>query len=99
MHGAGVVEGADRVSGIGRGAPGGDMAVSPAVLALRVPVGSVSAFNCLRSGEESNRGAHREYLSWVKGDDDGGGSLALPGLCVGVEISGGEESYVLGAEN
>jgi len=35
----------------------------------------------------------------VKGDDDGGGRLALPGLCVGVEISGGEEAYVLGAEN
>jgi len=39
MHGSGVVERADGADGIGRGASGGDVAVSPAVLALRVPIG------------------------------------------------------------
>ena len=35
----------------------------------------------------------------VDGNDNGGGSLALPGLCVGVVISGGEDAYVLGVED
>ena len=35
----------------------------------------------------------------MDGEDNGGGSLALPGLCVGVEISGGEDGYVLGVED
>ena len=38
MHGTGVVEGADGANGRGGGAPGGDMAVTPAILALGVPV-------------------------------------------------------------
>jgi len=75
------------------------MAVSPAVLALRVPVGRVSTFTCSRSGEKSHRGTHRGYVSRVDRDDDGGCSLALPGLRVGVEISGGEDAYVLGVED
>ena len=32
-------------------------------------------------------------------DDDGGGRLALPALRVGVEISGGEDPYVLGVKD
>jgi len=99
MHGSGVVEGADGANGGGGGAPGGDMAVSPAVLVLRVPVGRVSAFDSARSGEESNRRAHRKYVPWVDGNDDRGGSLALRGLCVGVEISGGEDAKVVGVED
>jgi len=70
MHGAGMVEGANGANGVGRGAPGGDMAVDPAVLALRVPIGGVGAFNCARSGEETNRGAHCGDVSGVDGDDD-----------------------------
>jgi len=35
----------------------------------------------------------------VDRDDDGGGSLALPGLSVGVEVPGGEDAYVLGVED
>jgi len=44
-HRTGVVEGADGANGRGGGAPGGDMAESPAVLALRVPIGRVGTFN------------------------------------------------------
>jgi len=39
VHGPGVVEGTNGANGVGRGAPRGDMAVAPAVLALRVPAG------------------------------------------------------------
>ena len=101
VHGPGVVasEGADEANGRGGGAPGGDMALSPAVLALRIPVGRVGAFNSLRSREETNRGAHREQVPWMDGDNNGGGSLALPGLWVGVEVSGAEDAYILGGEN
>jgi len=70
VHGSGVIEGADGTNRIGRGAPGGDMAVAPAVPTLRVPIGGVGAFNCARTGEESNRGTHRGYVSRVGGDDD-----------------------------
>jgi len=35
----------------------------------------------------------------VDGDDDGGGSLALPGSCVGVEVSGGEDANILGVKD
>jgi len=35
----------------------------------------------------------------VAGDDDGGGHFALPGLYVGVKISGGEDANVLGVED
>jgi len=35
----------------------------------------------------------------VDGDHDGGGRLALPGLCVGIEISGGEDANVLRVED
>jgi len=73
VHGSGVVEGADRANRRGGGASGGDMKVTPAVLALRVPVGRVGAFNGSRSGEETNRGAHREHVPRVDGDDDRGG--------------------------
>jgi len=75
------------------------MAVSPAVLALRVPVGRVSACICSRSGEESNRRAYREYVTRVNGNDDRGGSFALPGLRVGVDICGGEDAYVFAVQN
>ena len=34
----------------------------------------------------------------MDGNDNGGGSLDLPELHVGVEISGGEDAYVLGVE-
>ena len=34
------------------------------------------------------RGANHRYVPWVDGNDHGGGSLAFPGLSVGVEISG-----------
>jgi len=98
-HGSGVVEGTDGANGRGGGAAGGDMAISPAVLALRVPVGRVSAFNSSRSGEESNRGARCKHVAWVDGNDDGGGCLALTALCVGVEISGGKDAFVLGVED
>jgi len=74
------------------------MAVAPAVLALSVPVRTVGAFNRARSGEEPNRGAHRENVSRVDEGDDGGGSLALPGSCIGVEVSGGEDANILGVE-
>jgi len=74
------------------------MAVSPAVLALRIPVGRVSAFNCSRAGEESNPGAHHGQVSGVDGDDDEGGRLALPGFPVGVEVSGGEDANIFGVE-
>jgi len=94
-----VVEGANGADRRGGGAPGGDMAVSPAVLALGVPVGRVRTLNSSRAAEESNRGAHRKHVPWVDGNDNGGGSLALPGLCVGVVISGGEDAYVLGVED
>jgi len=75
------------------------MAVTPAVLALGVPIGRVGAFDRARSGEESNPGVHRENVSGMDGDDDGGGSLALPGLCVGVEVSGGEDTTVFGVKD
>jgi len=45
VHGAGVAERAKGANWISGGAPGGDMAVSPAVLALRVRVGRVGTFN------------------------------------------------------
>jgi len=99
VHGPGVVEGADGTNGIGRGAPAGDRTVAPAVLTLCVPVGRVGTFNCPRSGEESNRGTHRGYVTRVDRNDDGGGSLSLPGLSIGVEISGGEDAYVFGVED
>jgi len=35
----------------------------------------------------------------VDGDDDRGGSLALPGSCVGVEVSGGEDANVFGVKD
>ena len=35
----------------------------------------------------------------MDGDDDGGGSLTLPGPCVGVEVPGGEDANVLGVED
>ena len=75
------------------------MAETPAIVALRVPVRGVGAFNGTRSGEESDRGTHRENVPWVGGNDDGGASLAFPGLCVGVEISGGEDANDLGVED
>ena len=78
MHGPGVVEGADGTNVIGRGAPRGDVAVAPAVHTLRVPIGGVGAFDRARTGEESNRGTHRGYVSRVDGEDDGGGSFAFP---------------------
>jgi len=99
VHGLGVVEGTDGANVMGRGAPGSDVAVTPAVLALRVPVGRVGAFNRMRSGEEPNREAHPQKVSRVDGDDNGGGSLALPGSCVGVEVSGGEDANVFGVED
>jgi len=46
VHGTGVVEGANGADGVGRGAPGRDMAISPAVLALRVFIRGVGALNC-----------------------------------------------------
>jgi len=64
------------------------MAVASAVLALSVPIGGVCELDRARSGEEMNRGAHRGKVSGMDRDDDGGGSLALPGLCVGVEVPG-----------
>jgi len=75
------------------------VAETPAVLALRVLVGRVGAFNGARSGAESDRVAYRENVFRVDRDDDGGGSLALPGSCVGVEISGGKDADVLGGED
>ena len=41
MYGTGEVEGADGANVIGRWGPSGDVSVTPAVLALRVPVGGV----------------------------------------------------------
>ena len=35
----------------------------------------------------------------MDGDDNGGGSLTHPGLGVRVEVSGGEDAYVLGVED
>jgi len=35
----------------------------------------------------------------VDGNDDGSGRLCLPRLCVRVEVSGGEDAYVLGIED
>jgi len=35
----------------------------------------------------------------VDRDDDGGGGLALPRSFVGVEVSGGEDAYVLGVKH
>jgi len=99
MHGMGVVEGGDGANGTGGRAPGGDVAVTPAVLALGVPVGGVRVFNSLRSGKESNRGALRRHVPWVYGNSDRGSSLALPGCCVRVEIFGGEDAYVLGVKD
>jgi len=43
VHCSGVVEGADGANRRGGGAPGGDVAESPAVLTLRVPIGRVGA--------------------------------------------------------
>jgi len=45
MHCSGVVEGADGANGRGGGAPGGDVAESPAVFTLSVLIGRVGAFN------------------------------------------------------
>jgi len=45
VHRTGVVEGADGANGRGGGTPGGDVAETPAVLALSVSVGRVGAFN------------------------------------------------------
>jgi len=95
VHCSGVVEGADGASVRGGGAPGSDVAQSPAVLTLHIPIGRVGALNSSQSGDESNRGTDRKYVPWVDGDDDGGGRPALPGFCVGIEISGGEDVYVL----
>jgi len=94
-----VVEGAYGADWTGRGASGGDMTVAPTVLTLRVPGGRVGALDRPRVRKESDRGAHREHVPWVDGDNDGGGSLAFPGSCVGVEISGGEDTNVFGVED
>jgi len=75
------------------------MAVAPAVLALSVPVGGVGALNRARPGEESDCGAQRGNVPGMDGDIDGGGSLTLPGPCVRVEVSGGEDANVLGVED
>jgi len=75
------------------------VAETPAVVALRVLVGRVGAFNGARSGAGSDRGAHRENVSGVDRDYDGGGSLALPGSCVGVEVSVGKDANVLEGED
>jgi len=45
VHRTGVIEGADGANRRGGGAPGGDVAETPAVLALSVPIGRVGAFN------------------------------------------------------
>ena len=94
-----MVEGADWTDRVGGGAPTGDMAVSPAVLTLSLPIGRVCSLNCPGGGEKTDGGAHCWDVPPVDGDDDGGGRLALPGLRVGVEISGGEDPYVLGVKD
>jgi len=35
----------------------------------------------------------------VDGDDETGGGLALPGFCVGIEISGGEDANIFGVKD
>jgi len=50
-------------------------------------------------GEEADRGAHCLDVPGVAGDNDAGGKLALSGLPVRVEISGGEDTYVFGVED
>ena len=35
----------------------------------------------------------------MDGEDDGGGSLALPGSCVGIEVSAGEDENVFGVKD
>jgi len=45
VHGTDVVEGADGANSVDGGTSRGDVAVAPAVLALHVPIGGVSALN------------------------------------------------------
>ena len=99
MRGPGVVEGADRADGVDGGASRGDVPEAPAVLALCIPIGGVGAFNRPRAGEKAYGGAHCWDVTRVDRDDNGGGSLSHPALGVGVEVSGGEDAYVLGVED
>jgi len=99
VHGSGVTEGADRAHRVGRGASRGDVSETPAVLALCVPVRGICSFNRPRAGEKAYGGAHCWDVSGMDGDNNGGGSLTHPGLGVRVEVSGGEDAYVLGVED
>jgi len=99
VHGTGVVEGTNGANRVDGGAPGGDVTETPAVLALRVAIGGVGALNRSRAGEEAYGGTHRWDVPGVDRDDNGGGRLALPRVSVGIEVSGGEDAYVLGVED
>jgi len=99
VHGTGVAEGADGADGVGGGASRGNVSETPAVLTLCVPIRGVCAFDRPRAGEKAYGRAHCWDVAGVDGDDNGGGSLPYPGLGVRVEVSGGEDAYVLGVED
>jgi len=75
------------------------VAETPAVPALRVPIGRVWALDRSRAGKEADREAQRWDVSVVDRDDDGGGCLAFPRLYILVKISGGEDPNVLGVDD
>jgi len=94
-----MTEGADRANGVGRGASRGDVSETPAVLTLCIPIRGVCAFDGPGAGEKAYGGAHCWDVAGMDGDDNGGGSLTHPGLGVRVEVSGGEDAYLLGVED
>ena len=99
VGGSGVVKRADGADAFSGWASRGDMTVSAAVLALRVPIGRVGPFDCSRTGEKSDSGAHHWEISRVDRNDDRGGHFAFSRFSVRVEVSGGEDANVLGFED
>ena len=78
------------------GAPLGNVAELTAVLALGKPIGGDDGGDLSGTGEEANRGTHRDDVLWFDGYRDGGGELALAGGRVGVKESCGEDGHAPG---
>ena len=91
-----VVERAEGARGVFLHASLGHMAKLTAVLALGEPIGGDDGGDLSGSGEEANRGTHRDDVLWLDGYRDGGRELALSGRGVRVEESDGEDGHASG---